>query len=134
MVDTRGLENSDSADLGSTSRCAGGDDATFEVLNRLDATVVTRDHVVVVIVENRERPDGHGAEFCERAPPRVRVVQRVGQGKADIRRPVGNELQVIDRARRHLGRGFDIDQAVADHLGHTSTIGVVDAARPARGN
>ena len=56
------------------------------------------------------------------------VLRHVGHREGEIRCALLEELQVVDRCRRHLGGRFGVVEMLGDHLGDATAVGIEDAA------
>ena len=92
-----------------------------------DAARRRRDDVRVVGIEDREAGDRHGTAL-ERPAARDRVGERVGEHERDIRAPVADKLEVVDRGGGDFRRRAHVRQRLVEDLGEPTAVGIVDAA------
>ena len=120
--------------LGPAARRPGRHHFASEVRQPLDPLAVDRDDVRVVRIEHRKRPCPDRAGSFEKTASLDRLVQRVGEHEREIDLPELQQLEVVNRSRRHFRRRLDSWQRIADDFGQSAAVRVVDAAGIARGN
>src|SRR3954452_8986507 len=109
---------------------ADADAPAAEVGERADGRAPERDDLDVAAVDLGQRAQRHRP--LERLPALDGVERRVGEREGDVRAAVAQPQQVLDRARRLLGRAAVARHVSRDRLRERRPVDEVDAAAAAR--
>ena len=133
-VESRGVEDAVAKSRRARAGGAHRHRASLELGDVGNARIFERDEMCVARIEHSKRAQRDGAELLEVVAGEDSILRGVGHREGEIRGALLQELEVVDRCRRHFGRGFDVRQTLGDYFGDAAAVRVVHAAGAARGN